>query len=214
MIVGISGSPILNGNTDRIIKALLKQSGKDFVFLNLSTLRYDPCRSCSHLCAPTNLCPIEDDLRPYFQPILDAEALVLGTPVQGNNITGWMFSFITRLWGFHHVRYRLKDKPVLLVVTGLFKESETIVVPKLMDLLMNDHPVKLIGHIFYRSNIPPCYNCGMYIACRIGALWRMVDRDEEQLQSFKLTASHFQQWEDCPKTVVDVGKYAQILGAL
>jgi len=32
-IMGISGSPILGGNTDRMIKAMLEKSGKDNILL-------------------------------------------------------------------------------------------------------------------------------------------------------------------------------------
>ena len=80
-VVGVSGSPIVDGNTDRMTKALLEQSGKDHMFINLSTLRYDPCRACAHLCARTNICPLDDDLEPYFEPLMNAEALVLSTPI-------------------------------------------------------------------------------------------------------------------------------------
>jgi len=87
-IVGVSGSPILNGNTDRLVKVVLEQSGKEYVFVNLSTLRYDPCRACTHLCAKTNMCSIDDDLKLYLKLILDSEALVLGSPAHAGNITG------------------------------------------------------------------------------------------------------------------------------
>ena len=116
-IVGLSSSPILNGNTDRMVKALLEQSDQDHSFVNLSMLRYDPCRACAHLCAKTNLCPVDDDLRPHLKQIKNAKALVLGTPIHGGHITGWMYSFTTRLSCFSHVRHPLKDKPVVLVVT-------------------------------------------------------------------------------------------------
>jgi multimeric flavodoxin WrbA len=95
-IVGFSGSPIVTCNTDRLVKAVLEGSGQDHTFVNLSSLRYDSCRACAHLCAKTNLCPLDDDLRPYFWPIMDAKALVLGTPIQAGHITGWMFGFTTR----------------------------------------------------------------------------------------------------------------------
>ena len=98
-IIGISGSPIVNGNTDRIIQAVLEQSGRNSLFVNLSALRYDPCRACAHLCAPTNMCPVNDDLQPYLERILKADALALGTSVNGGNITAWMYSFLSRFFG-------------------------------------------------------------------------------------------------------------------
>jgi len=210
-IVGVSGSPIVNGNTDRIIKALLEQSGKEYIFINLSTLRYDPCRACAHLCAKTNICPLDDDLKPYFEPILNSEALVLGTSVHGGNITAWMFSFLSRLWCFHHVKRLLRDKPVLLVATGLFKQSEYRVMARFLERVPSEN---VIGHIYYTSSIPPCYKCGMGKICRVGGLWAMVGRDEERLKKFEITPDKFKRWEDDPETVEKVARYAKILAEL
>ena len=210
-IVGISGSPIVNGNTDRIIKVVLEQSGKDHIFINLSTLIYDPCRACTHLCAKTNICPLEDDLKPYFKPILDSEALILGSPVNGGNVTGWMFSFKTRLWCFYHVKNLLRNKPVLLVATGLFRQSEYRVMTRFLERV---HSEKIIGHIYCTSNIPPCYKCGMGKMCKVGGLWAMVGRSEEDLGKFEITPDKFRRWEDDRETVAQVTKYAKMLAEI
>ncbi len=55
-IVGISGSPIPGGNTDRLVQSLLEQTGREHQFVNLSTLDFVPCRACAHLCAKSNIC--------------------------------------------------------------------------------------------------------------------------------------------------------------
>jgi len=54
-IVGISGSPVQGGNTDRLVRSLLEQSGPERTFVNLSTLDFVPCRGCADLCARTNI---------------------------------------------------------------------------------------------------------------------------------------------------------------
>jgi multimeric flavodoxin WrbA len=53
----------------------MEQSGREHTFVNLSTLKFLPCRGCAHLCARSNMCPVEDDLRPFLEPILEADAL-------------------------------------------------------------------------------------------------------------------------------------------
>jgi len=213
-IVGVSGSPIVGGNTDRIIKAVLEQSGKDHIFVNLSTLRYDPCRACAHLCASTGLCPLDDDLKPYFEPIRDAEALVLGTPIHAAYMTGWMFSFLTRLSCFSHVKLPLRGKPVVLVVTGCFQDSEKTIPQFARNVVVQSRGAKVIGHIFYASSIPPCYKCGKGNKCKVGGLWYMLGHDEEKLRNFKVTPDLFKRWEDSPETVTEVARYAQMLSEL
>jgi len=210
-IVGISGSPIIDGNTDRMVKSILVQSGRDHIFINLSTLKFDPCRACAHLCAKTNLCPLEDDLEPYFEPIRDAEAIVLGTSTNGGNMTAWMFSFLSRLWCFHHVKTLMRGKPAVLVATGLFSMSEGMVIPKLHDSIRG---MNVLGHLFFASRIPPCYKCGAGKECKVGALWHMMGRDEMKLKNFRVTKDMFLRWEDCQEAAENVEKYAGMLSGL
>ena len=76
-IVGVSASPIQGGNTDRLVQALLERSGHEYVFVNLSTLSFAPCRACAHLCAETNSCAHKDDLWPHLEQILDAAPVLI-----------------------------------------------------------------------------------------------------------------------------------------
>ena len=214
-IVGVSGSPIQGGNTDRIVQSLLEQSGHEHTFVNLSALDFSPCRACAHLCARSNMCGQKDDLWPYLRPILKAEALVLGSPVHHGNITAWMFSFISRLWCFHHVKNLLEDKPVLLVVTALFQQSKERGVQRFEDVMIHrSHKVRYLGAIFHATDIPPCYKCGVGNQCKVGGLWRMVGHDEEKLRNFEVTPDKFKRWEDCRETVARVEHYAQVLAKL
>jgi multimeric flavodoxin WrbA len=213
-VVGISGSPIVKGNTDRMIQALLDRSGKERVFVNLSTLRFDPCRACAHLCAKSNMCGRKDELHPYLQSILDAEALVLGTPVHHGTMTAWMFGFLSRLWCFHHVRDLLCGKPVLLVVTALSEEGGRWCVRKFVDQLQyanSSQAMSIVGDIIFCSKTPPCYKCGEGSICKVGGLFGLLGRDEEKLRQWKLEPDMFKQWEDCPATVAKVDEYAAVL---
>ncbi len=211
-IVGISGSPIQGGNTDRMVQSLLEQSGRKHRFVNLSSLDYVPCRGCAHLCAKSNICPLEDGLRPYFEPILEADALVLASPVHAGTITAWTFSFLSRIWCFHHLRNLLKGKPLLLVVTALFQQSEHGAIHRFEDDIRRwGHNMHHLGSIFHTTDIPPCYKCGVGNACKVGGLWGMVGQDKEKLRDFKVTPEKFKRWEDCPQTVAEVERYARVL---
>ena len=211
-IVGISGSPIQGGNTDRLVQSLLEQSGREYRFVNLSTLNFLPCRACAHLCSKSNICPIEDDLRLYLEPILEADALILASPIHGGNITAWTSSFLSRIWCFHHLKNLLEDKPLLLVVTALFWRSEHHAVQRFEeDIRRLGHRMRRLGSIFHATEIPPCYKCGVGNMCKVGGLWAMVGHDAEKLRNFKVTPDKFKRWEDCPRTVAEVKRYAQVL---
>lgn len=215
-IVGISGSPIIDGNTDRLVQALLEQSGHASEFVNLSTLAFSPCRACAHLCGPRNTCGHRDDLWPWLERVLDADAVVMASPLHGGTVTAWMYSFISRLWCFHHRKNLLEDKPALLVVTGLFQKNKEIGPERFEDVVIRrwGHRMRHLGTIFHATDIPPCYKCGVGNQCKVGGLWHMVDHDEEKLHNFIVTPDKFTRWEDCPRTVAEVKRYAQALAEI
>ena len=214
-VLGVSGSPKVGGNTDRIIKAVLEKSGKETVFINLSTLRFDPCRGCCHLCASTNMCGRKDKLLPYLKLVLESEALVLGTPYQLGRETGFMNNFLTRLWCFYHVKKLLSDKPALLFSVGIKEKGIQNGIASFESAVTHSGQFSLLGHIYYQSLIPPCLNCGAGSYCRVGGLWKYIlDQDEKKLKEFEFTPDKFRKWEDDPQTVREIDRYGKILAEL
>lgn len=212
-IVGISGSPISNSNTDRMIQAVLGKSGKETKFIKLSKLNYAPCRACAHLYATTNMCGVKDELQPFIADIRDAEALVFGTPVHDGQMTGWMYSLFTRLWCLHHVHMLLKDKPVLFIATGLggYRQGKVDDIYKMY--LREYHPQKL-GEIYYCSIIPPCLTCGAGEYCMVGGMWSMCGRNEKKVKKFMDNPDRFHKWEDEPDMVEKMEIYGEILSKI
>ena len=213
-IIGISGSPIVNGNTDRLIKAILDGSGKEAAFINLSKLNFCPCRNCAHLCGTTNVCGVTDDLQPYLSMIRDAEALVLGSPIQHGNMTGWMFSFITRLWSLYQVKKLLQGKPVVLVSVGIHTLETQNGIAAFQSAATYSTKFRVLGHLYYNSRTPPCYKCGAGSYCKVGGLWNLLEHDEERLKNFKFTPDNIRKWEDEPDIVKEVEKYGEMLAKL
>ena len=213
-IVGISGSPIPDGNTDRITQAILKASGKETIFVNLSTLSYTPCRACAHLCALSNMCGLEDDLLPYLKEIRDADALVLSSPIHHGNMTGWMYSFFTRLWCFGHMNVVLRGKPTVFVSVGIAEKDRQRGSQVFQDRFSRGHELKVLGHLYYRSLIPPCLKCGAGRICRRGGLWHLLGKDEKALENFQFTPDKFRRFEDDPETVNEAKRYGNLLAEI
>jgi hypothetical protein len=59
-ILGVSGSPIKDSNTDRLIQAVLQASGLPAEFVKLSRLQVRPCIACLG-CKENNVCQVKDD---------------------------------------------------------------------------------------------------------------------------------------------------------
>lgn len=210
-IIGISGSPIVGGNTDRIIKALLEKSGREYKFVNLSTLKYSPCRACAHNCATTNMCGVKDDLWPYLADVRDADLVILGSSIQHGYCTAWMFSFISRLWCLYQVKKLLQDKPAIFVSVGIQDRDRQNGIMNFERVATYSEKFKILGHIYYNSQTPPCLKCGAGSYCKVGGLWGLVDRDEEKLKNFQFTPDKFHRWEDCEEVVNLVNEYGRAL---
>jgi multimeric flavodoxin WrbA len=213
-IVGISGSPIVGGNTDRIIKALLEKSGKETKFINLSTLKFSPCRACAHLCGTTNMCGVKDDLQPYLADIRDAEVLILGSPIHHGNCTAWTYSFISRLWCLYQVKKLLQDKPAIFVSVGIHDRDRQNGICNFERIATYSEKLKILGHIYYNSQTPPCLKCGAGAYCKVGGLWGILNGDEDKLKNFQFTPDKFHQWEDCMEVVNMVEQYGQALAKI
>jgi len=213
-IIGISGSPTVGGNVDRMIKAVLDKSGKETKFVNLSTLDFCACRNCAQLCGTTNMCGIKDDLHPYFAEIRDAEALVLGSPINHGNMTGWMFSFITRLWCLYQVHKLLEDKPVVLVSAGIRPRESANGADTYEKAATYSTHFKVLGHLYYNSQTPPCYKCGAGHYCKVGGLWNLLGKDEEKLKEFCFSPDMVHKWEDEPEMVAEVERHGRMLAEL
>jgi multimeric flavodoxin WrbA len=214
-IIGFSGSPIVDGNTDRLVKALLNGSEKEASFVNLSTLDFSPCRGCADLCGTTNLCGRKDELHPYLTKILEAEALVLGTPYQLGTATGFMFGFLTRLWCFMHVKNLLKNKPVMLVSVGIKERDQQNGIISFENMVTHSGQFNVLGHMYFDSQTPPCLICGAGSYCHVGGLWKYVlNKDEDKLKSFSFSEDKFKRWEDCPQMIDEIRQYSKVLSAL
>ena len=210
--MGVSGSPFVGGNTDRLVKAVLEKSGREAVFINLSKLRFDPCRGCCHLCATTNMCGRKDELHPYLKLVLKSEALVLGTPYQLGMPTGFMYNFLTRLFCFYHVKKLLVDKPVVLISVGVKPKEIQNGIASFENIVTHGDQFNLLGHIYFNSQTPPCLKCGAGSYCRVGGLWKYVlDQDDNKLKDFEFTSDKFKKWEDCPQIIKEVDRYGKIL---
>ena len=78
-----------------------EKAGVECEIHHLYDYEYTGCKSC-FACKIKNsrtngVCAIRDGLRPLLEKILEADAVILGTPIYYDNISGMMRSFLERL---------------------------------------------------------------------------------------------------------------------
>jgi len=109
-ILGISGSPRRDGNTDIVINEALnaaKDEKAEVEFIKLSDYHLEPCTDCG-VCHATKDCSIKDDYEKIYQKIVDADGLILGCPSYFQGVTAQMKTFIDRI-GFLCLNRGRKD---------------------------------------------------------------------------------------------------------
>lgn len=197
-LIGFSSGVVgRDSNVDRMVKAIMEKSGYEFEFIKLNDINYSSCKGCVELCAEPQLCLLEDDLKPYIKKVKEADGVVLGSPVHFGSVSAGMHSFISRLWGFRHVNFVLKEKPFVLALSGIgFQNNNTSVEDFQRPLKV--FKVDILDVVSYSSKIPPCYSCGRHQECRLGGAYRLWG---DKSRSLTIEPGMFNKWEDNPEAV-------------
>jgi len=206
-IIGFSAGVVgRESNVDRMVKKIMDETGNESEFVKLTDFNYAACKGCVWLCAGPGVCMLEDDLLPYYQKVKEADAVVLGSPVQFGTVSPTMLAFISRLWGFRHVNFAILKKPFILALSSLFEEQARAADD--FRKAVRPFQVDVVDLVHYWSQIPPCYRCGRHQECRIGGAYRLWGDD---LRNLTIEPELFQKWEDNPATVAEIGEAAEKL---
>ncbi len=190
-VIGFSaGSVGREGNTDRLVKAILEKSGHEVEFVKLTDLTYSGCKGCVQLCAKPQVCKLEDEAQPYYEKIKQADAVVIGTPVYFNTMTATVWAFIERFFGYRHVDVAIAGKPFVLVVGGALMLDSAV---EQLHKVLGVFELKVLDTVRYLSKVPPCFKCGRHRDCEIGGMYRMLG---DAAKDVTITKEMFTRWED------------------
>jgi multimeric flavodoxin WrbA len=119
-IIGISGSPIKKGNVERCLEEALNFIKEESdVSVEIITLSEKEIRGCIHCnwCVKNQtdgkFCFQQDDMSVIYPKILEADGLILASPVHFGRLSGLLANMIDRLRVFVHgnvYRGRLQNK--------------------------------------------------------------------------------------------------------
>ena len=100
----LNASPRKNWNTSRMLKEAQRgaeQAGAEVEYIDLIDLNYKGCISCfacKRIGNNTNgLCAYKDDLRPVLEKILNADAVIIGSPIYYSFPTGMFRNLLERM---------------------------------------------------------------------------------------------------------------------
>jgi multimeric flavodoxin WrbA len=107
-ILGIMGSPRIGGNTDLLLDAALsgpRSQGDEVEKIVVDQLNISPCRE-HYGCLQDGNCVIRDDMDALYAKLLEADAIIVASPMFFYGITAQLKALIDRcqaLWARKHV---------------------------------------------------------------------------------------------------------------
>jgi multimeric flavodoxin WrbA len=111
-ILGVVCSPRLGGNTEILVGEALKGAkakGADAKLATLSGKQITPCDHCG-ACYETGECHIRDDMQEIYKQLLDADGVILGSPVYFWSVSAQAKLVIDRTYALRYPAPRLGDK--------------------------------------------------------------------------------------------------------
>jgi len=169
-VLGISGSPIENSNTDRLIQAMLEATEREYEFVKLSRIIVRPCFACKR-CVPDNICKVKDDFPELAEKIKKARALIIGAYTPYKQIDGFTKALLERFWSLRHVNNLLRGKLCATVLTYLTPDAADHVNQSLATELEQMERMELVGQLMVKGNLT-CLTCGVGDECEMSGIKR------------------------------------------
>jgi multimeric flavodoxin WrbA len=174
-VLGISGSPVENSNTDRLIRAMSEATGREAEFVKLSRIQVRPCVACKQ-CVSDNVCKVQDDFPALAEKVKKAKALIIGAYTPYKQVDGFTKALLERFWSLRHVNNLLRGKLCATVLMYLTPESGESVTRLLARGLAEMENMEMVGQVMAQGNLP-CVTCGVGDDCEMSGLHRRYGPD-------------------------------------
>ena len=121
----LSGSPRKGGNSDLLCDEFMrgaKESGNNVTKINVASKKIAPCHACYFCGEHGGECVYKDDMAEILQAMIDADVLVLASPVYFYSVDAQMKALIDRTvaqW------LTIKNKEFYYIMTAA-EESDTV----------------------------------------------------------------------------------------
>lgn len=190
-VIGISGSPIPDSNTDRAVKYILEQTGLESAFLKLSELAVEPCRACLG-CVQGNQCVVKDDGQTLAELFHEAPAFVLGAYTPYSSIDARTKTFMERMYCFRHRVAGSAGKFGVSVITTACPQGIADLPPAAetatsqIAFWMMEEGIINLGSMVLLGNVP-CIRCGYGDECKASGI-KMIHGPEATVASVGVRA--------------------------
>ncbi|HEY9246554.1 MAG TPA: flavodoxin family protein [Candidatus Methanoperedens sp.] len=170
-VIGISGSPTKDSNTDTLVKAILEATGAQTEFFKLSSIKVGPCIACMK-CVRTNECIINDDFKWLSQKVMEADAIVVGSSTFYGAASAFTKAFIERLYSKRHLKLLTAGKLAATVAVGVAAEK---MVGEWLGNGLRAGGMEVVGGMTAKGT-PCCFVCGPGETCAF-TVWNAYSKE-------------------------------------
>ncbi len=205
-ILGISGSPIKNSNTDRLVQQILKSSELEYEFIKLSDINVKPCLGCK-ACVEDNICKVNDDFPKLSQKLRQADAVVVGGYTPYGMIDGFTKAFLERLWSMRHVHSLNEGKYAVSVISGLIPQA----IEMAQNSLATEFSMEKMNHVAslnINGNVP-CLTCGKGDNCKNSAVTLVFGEGIKASPDYCVEVENQEVFEKAIEVGKLIGQYVQ-----
>ncbi len=173
-ILGVSGSPIKDGNTDRALKLALDSTGLETEFIKLKDYTVAPCQACLG-CVKTNECVIKDDGLLLAKKAKEADALIIAGFTPYSSLDSRTKAFIERLYPLRHIHGYMAGKPGGAIITYAVPIGNEQLPPasdfgvNAIKFYMMEEGMDFVGEVKVMGNVP-CIKCGHGDECSMSGV--------------------------------------------
>lgn len=110
-VIGIAGSPRRNGNSERALDSALKgveMAGGCVEKIVIRDCNVSPCNSCGG-CHARGVCVIADDMQKMYQKLIEADGIIVASPLYFMGVSAQLKAFIDRFQSFWSRKYLLNQ---------------------------------------------------------------------------------------------------------
>ena len=205
-ILGISGSPIKNSNTDRLVQAVLDSSGLRSEFVKLSKMNVKPCIACLG-CKKDNICKVNDDFPELAEKVKKADAIVVGGYAPYGSVDGFTKAFLERLFSFRHQNGLNRGRLAVVVASGIGRGAPGLEeTSKQIEHALTVEGMEIMGNLKITGN-PECLVCGYGETCPMSALpWVFGDDITVTPEKFCKVENQSDVWDKARELGLEISK--------
>jgi len=152
-VLAVVGSPRKGGNTDVLMDQMISGAagaGAQVEKVYLNDHKITPCQAC-YSCRKKAGCVIKDDMQKLYPKVLEADAILFGTPVYWCTVSAQMKCFLDRWYGLLDKNYEFpaKGRRAALVVVCADPHTKAMTAPivKMFKEGMEFIGIKVLGQV-------------------------------------------------------------------